>query len=145
MRPPSAILIQLRWDSTDGPRDILESYLLRSCIMSGMADDSPVTSKRSDQDRLVLAEVDRALIEIVPGDLPEDQRHRDALQGLAVAASEWMKVVDLLPHLQPFRASRHRSSIRRLRNCLSSRTFKIGFRLTGYRSPNLISLPRWTF
>lgn len=48
----------------------------------------------------MLAEVDRTLIEILPGDLPEDQRRRDALQGLAVAASEWVKVVDLLPYLQ---------------------------------------------
>ena len=48
----------------------------------------------------MLAEDDLALRQIVPGDLPEDQRHRETLRGLAMAASEWTKIADLLPHLE---------------------------------------------
>jgi hypothetical protein len=73
-----------------------------------MVDDSSGTSEPSDRARLELVQEDLALRQIVPGDLLEDQRRRDALRGLAMAAEEWSRIADLLPNLrliQSFTAS----------------------------------------
>ncbi len=54
---------------------------------------------------------------IIPGNLQEDQRRRDALRGLAMAAEAWTEVADLLPHLgliQSFTAAVLDQAIREL-------------------------------
>lgn len=92
--------------------------LPRYCTMSAMADDSPGASRHSEQHTPRLSSDDHlAMQKIIPGNLQEDQRRRDALRGLAMAAEAWTEVADLLPHLgliQSFTAAVLDQAIREL-------------------------------